>query len=75
MDLIENAENFCGVEGLCVHFHQRVPHGRRAFNDNVVSQRLFPLHDLGLKVVAVTAAVPEEFGDFDLVGLRTANRW
>ena len=48
--------------------HQWVPGGRNTDEANIGRDVLFPAIDELLEGVAVIAAVPEDFGDFDLVG-------
>ena len=48
-------------------FIGRVPHNRQLDQADVRPQSFFPVLQVGLKAVAVWAAIPEYFGNFDLI--------
>ena len=67
VQLVEQAERLEGVEDGGVVGPALVEHRGNAAEFDILRQRLQPRFDLGLEVVAVNAAVPEELEHLDLV--------
>src|SRR5690606_9881770 len=68
--LVELAERLGRVERPGMEAQQVVPHRRNPHEADPAGLRLEPAGNVGLEVVAVRTAVPEELRDLDLLGAR-----
>ena len=71
MDVVLDAHGLEGQEHLTVGIPGAAEHGGHALEVDVGRQFLSPWIDGRFEVVAVRAAVPEQFDDFDLARTET----